>query len=162
MVSVKRIFCLLICLSLFFCACQGEKESTSSLSGAVRRVQNALGGKENFYEADEDFIADNFGELPYVQEAKVFLGSGEMTQEFGIFRLTDRQKASELKMILKDYLSAEKEALTSLSALYPAEELSARLSAYEEAHVGSEGMLVYYFVLERTQAKMALEALNGR
>ena len=118
--------------------------------------------KESFYEADEDFIADNFGELPYVQEAKVFLGSGEKMQEFGIFRLTDRQKASELKMILKDYLATEKEALTSLSTLYPAEELSARLAAYEGAHVGSEGMLVYYFVLECAQAKVALEALNGR
>ena len=159
---MKRVFCLLISLSLFFCACQGKTESASSLLSAATRVQNALGGKESFYEADEDFIADNFGELPYVQEAKVFLGCGEKMQEFGIFRLTDRQKASELKMILKDYLATEKEALTSLSALYPAEELSARLAAYEGAHVGSEGMLVYYFVLECAQAKVALEALNGR
>ena len=44
----------------------------------------------------------------------------------------------------------------------PAEELETRLSRYQNALVGSEGMLVYYFVLDQKDTKKAFTALTGR
>ena len=41
-------------------------------------------------------------------------------------------------------------------------ELAERLALYENATVGSEGMLVYYFVLDKKETDRALEALSGR
>ena len=71
-------------------------------------------------------------------------------------------KKSGFKESLRDYLRNEQEALSSLAELYPAEELEERLALYENATVGSEGMLVYYFVLDKKETQKALEALTGR
>ena len=133
-----------------------------SLSSTVTRIQSAISSVSDFVMADEEFTADHIGSPSYLQESAVCFGAEGKTREFGIFRLSDRSKASEFKQSLRSYLQAEKEALSALAELYPAEELEERLALYENATVGSEGMLVYYFVLDKKETDKALQALTGR
>ena len=159
---MKKILLFLCAALLLFPACKREIAVNGALSDTVLRIQNAIESEEAFVLADTDFTADNLGYPPYLEEAQVCFGTGEKTREFGIFRLTDRSKAAEFKQSVESYLKTEREALHALSDLYPAEELEERLSLYDNATVGSEGMLVYYFVLDKKETQKALEALTGR
>lgn len=158
---MKRLYSLFFLLILL-CGCQRSSAADLSLSDALQRVQNALGGKEGFTLADEDFTALNFGTPEYLEGSTICFDSGSDTREIGIFRLSDRRRAQEMKEKVREYLETEQKALASLAHLYPAEELEERLARYQRATVGSEGMLVYYFVLDEKDAQKALSALTGR
>lgn len=148
---------LLLCSS-----CARATSAEQTLSATVKRIQNAIADDKDFILADEDFTADNIGSPAYLAEGKVYFGIEGKAREFGIFRLSDRSKINEFKESLRTYLKNERDALSSLAELYPAEELEERLSLYENASIGNEGMLVYYFVLDQKETAKALEALMGR
>ena len=159
---MKKGCILLLAFLLLFCSCSRTSAIEQTLSATVKRIQNAISDVEDFILADEDFTTDNIGTPAYLEESAICFGAEGKTREFGVFRLSDRSKAAEFKERLRAYLKNEKEALSSLADLYPAEELEERLSLYENATVGSEGMLVYYFVLDKKETAKALEALTGR
>lgn len=159
---MKKRCLFLLALVFLFSSCARAEALDSSLSSAISRIQNAISTTKDFVVADEDFTADHIGSPDYLEEGAVCFGTEGKTREFGIFRLTDRTKAAEFKDALRTYLKNEREALSSLAELYPAEEIEERLSLYENATVGSEGMLVYYFVLDPKETDKALEALSGR
>ena len=156
------LLCFLV-LFLFFPSCHRAAASEAGeLSEVLLRVQNALGGKELFITADSDFVETNLGNPDYLEDAVVCLGENGEAREFGVFHLRDRRKASELKETLRGYLKSEAEMLSSLASLYPAEELETRLALYNNATVGGEGMLVWYFVLNDSDTEKALGALTKR
>lgn len=159
---MKKRCIFLLALLLLLPSCNRASAIEESLSAAVKRIQNAIADDKDFILADEDFTADNIGTPAYLAESAVCFGTEGKSREFGVFRLSDRTKAGEFKESLRDYLKNEREALSSLADLYPAEELEERLELYENATVGSEGMLVYYFVLDKKETQKALEALTGR
>ncbi len=159
---MKKRCVLLLALVLLFAACTRAEALEGSLSAAISRIQNAISGAKDFVTADEDFTADHIGSPDYLEEGVVCFGTEGKTREFGVFRLTDRTKAAEFKESLRTYLKNEREALSSIAELYPAEEIEERLALYENATVGSEGMLVYYFVLDKKETDRALAALTGR
>ena len=159
---MKKCCILFLACLLLFSGCTRAEAANPTLSALVKRVQNAISSAGDFITADEDFTADHIGSPTYLEESVICFGAEGKTREFGVFRLTDRSKASEFKEALRTYLENEREALSSLSELYPAEEIEVRLSLYENATVGSEGMLVYYFVLDKKETQKALEALTGR
>jgi hypothetical protein len=158
MKKITAIWLLLLLLA----GCQRTSAADIPLSDAMHRVQGALGGAAGFTLADEDFAALNFGEIEGVEAAMICFDSGNDTREIGVFRLNDRRLAGKAKEKIEKYLKTEENALASLAHLYPAEELERRLSLYKNATVGSEGMLLYYFVLEPKDAQKALAALTGR
>ena len=159
---MKKCCILFLACLLLFSACTRAEAAKQTLSAVVARIQNAISAVSDFVTADEDFTADHIGAPAYLEESVVCFGAEGKTREFGIFRLTDRSKAGEFKEALRTYLKNEREALSSLSELYPAEELEERLALYENATVGNEGMLVYYFVLDKKETQKALDALTGR
>lgn len=159
---MKKGCILLIAFLLLFSACSRAEALSGTLDAAILRVQNAISSTAEFVMADEDFTADHIGTPEFLEEGAVCFGAEGKTREFGVFRLTDRTKAAEFKRRLRAYLEKEKEAISSLAELYPADELAERLALYENATVGSEGMLVYYFVLDQKETERALEALTGR
>jgi len=159
---MKKGCIILLALLLLLPSCSRTAALEQTLSAAVLRIQNAIADDEDFIIADADFTADNIGAPAYLEESTVCFGAEGKTREFGIFRLSDRTKAHEFKDRLRVYLQNEREALSSLADLYPAEELEQRLALYENATVGNEGMLVYYFVLDKKETAKALEALTGR
>ena len=144
---MKKGCILLLALLLLFPACNSANATDQTLFATLERIQNAIADDQDFILADADFTADNIGSPPYLTESAVCFGAEGKTREFGVFRLCDRTKAPEFKQSLRTYLQNEREALSSLADLYPAKELEERLALYENATVGSEGMLVYYFVL---------------
>ena len=162
MIYMKKCCILLLVCLLLFCSCTRAEAAKQTLSALVMRIQNAISVVSDFITADEDFTADHIGSPAYLEESVVCFGAEGKTREFGVFRLTDRTKAAEFKESLRTYLKNERDALSSLSELYPAEEIEERLALYENATVGSEGMLVYYFVLDKKETQRALEALTGR
>lgn len=155
-------FFLLLPFLLSLPSCQKGDAAITPIGAAAERVQSVLGGKSAFVEADADFIETNLGAPSYLAEGGVFFSESEKNREFGLFRLNDRTHAEEFKESVRRYLAGEYEALRSLSALYPAEELEERLSLYRDATVGSEGMLVYYFVMSKPDKDKAIEALTMR
>ena len=159
---MKKGCILILALLLLFTACARTEALEQTLSAAVSRIQNAISDAKDFVTADEDFTADHIGAPPYLEEGVVCFGTEGKTREFGVFRLADRSKAAEFKESLRTYLQNEQQALSSLAQLYPAEEIEERLALYQNATVGSEGMLVYYFVLDPKETDRALEALTGR
>ena len=159
---MKKGCILLLAMLLLLPSCKRAAAMEQTLSATVTRIQNAIADDKDFILADADFTADNIGSPAYLAESAVCFGTKEKSREFGVFRLSDRTKAAEFKESLRDYLQNEREALSSLADLYPAEELEERLWLYENATVGSEGMLVYYFVLDKKETEKALEALTGR
>ena len=159
---MKKGCVLLLAFVFLLSSCNRVAAIEQTLSVAVTRIQNAISDVKDFVLADEDFTADNIGSPAYLAESAVCFGAEGKSREFGVFRLSDRTKAAEFKQSLRIYLQNEREALSSLAHLYPAEELEERLSLYENATVGSEGMLVYYFVLDQKETEKALEALTGR
>ena len=154
----------ILCLAflLLFSSCRSTNAIEGTLAAAASRIQNAISNAEDFVTADEDFTADHIGSPTYLEESIVCFGTEGKTREFGIFRLTDRSKAAEFMGQVRSYLNNEREALSSLAELYPAEEIAERLTLYENATVGSEGMMVYYFLLDKKETDKALQALTGR
>lgn len=159
---MKKRCLLLLAFLLLFSACARAEALEGTLSALISRIQNAISDTADFVMAEQDFTADHIGSPAYLEESAVCFGAEGKTREFGIFRLTDRTKAAEFKDALRTYLKNERDALSSLAELYPAEEIEERLALYENATVGSEGMLVYYFVLDKKETDKALEALTGR
>ena len=159
---MKKRIAFLLAIFLFLPACHRAEAANSSLEVLSTRILNAVSDKEAFVAADEDFLSDNFGSFDYIEDSNIFLDSDNATREFGIFRITDRRKATEFKQAVQEYLSNEQKALESLAALYPTQELESRLSLYQNATVGNEGMLVYYLVLNKEETRKAIEALTGR
>ena len=159
---MKKRCLLLLAFLLLFSACARAEALEGTLSAVISRIQNAISDTADFVMAEQDFTADHIGSPAYLEESAVCFGAEGKTREFGIFRLTDRTKAAEFKDALRTYLKNERDALFSLAELYPAEEIEERLALYENATVGSEGMLVYYFVLDKKETDKALEALTGR
>ena len=159
---MKKRCIFLLAFFLLFASCTQVQGVGQSLSSTVKRIQSAISSVGDFIMADEEFIADHIGAPSYLEESALCFGAEGKAREFGVFRLSDRSKASEFKQSLRSYLQAEKEALSTLAELYPAEELAERLALYENATVGSEGMLVYYFVLDKKETDKALQALTGR
>ncbi len=159
---MKKCFVFILALLALLPSCNRATAMEQTLSEAVTRIQNALADDKDFILADEDFTTDNIGAPAYLEESAVCFGVEGKSREFGVFRLSDRTKANEFKASLRAYLQNEREALSSLADLYPAEELEERLSLYENATVGSEGMLVYYFVMDKKDTDKALQALTGR
>ena len=159
---MKKGCILLLALTLLFPACNRTSAMEQALTDTVLRIQNAIADEKDFIAADTDFTADNIGTPAYLEESAVCFGAEGKMREFGIFRLSDRTKATEFKEHLRAYLKNEREALSSLAELYPAEELAERISLYENATVGNEGMLVYYFILDEKETQKALQSLTGR
>ena len=155
---MRRICFVMLALLLFLGGCKGNtpREKVEVMTG-VERVQSVLGGKERFAVADEAFVTANFDPDSLAQHTVLFESDGAYG-ELGIFSAKDG-KAVALEQAVRAYLAREAEAIRSLASLYPADELQARISCYEEAIVGREGEIVYYFALPREQAQRALAAL---
>lgn len=146
---------------LIFSGCTGRtsNENIEVLSG-VERVQAALGGKERFSEADNAFVTTHFDADALLDHVVLFESDGAYG-ELGVLHAKKGEEAT-LERAVRAYLSREAQAIRSLASLYPAEELEARLACYEQALVGREGALVYYFALPREEAERAKGALLSK
>ncbi len=158
---MKKILIFALIVLLTFGGCKrAELPVTRSFAQEVARVEEALGGAERFLVADADFSATNFGAEYITERAVCFSQDG--IGEWGLFLLSDTAHANECKAMLRDYLNTEKEAIESLAALYPADELQERLALYKNAAVGSDGTLVWYFALDKDARTLAEQAIRQR
>lgn len=158
---MKKTVCFLLLLVFIFSGCQKTQTKGPEVDDAVRRIHDSLPTQTEFLAADADFVPDTFGNMDHLLDATVCFGKDDVTRQFGVFRLKDAGKAENLKHLIQKYLAYEKEALTTLAKLYPAEELKTRLSLYENAVIGSKGDLVYYFVLGDEANARAREAIEN-
>ncbi len=150
---MKKIWMLLsICLLFSACATQPKE---LDLQAAAQRVMESYEANA-FVRADEDFVATNFGTPEYLEEAAVYYTKNGDGTEFGFFRLSDARYTADMEQALKDYLASERESVEALAALYPAEELQARLARFDGATVGAKGDTAYYFLTDPTIAKTVL------
>ena len=157
---MKRVLFLMLACSLLLCGCKdGIKDGKSEVASDVARIWEVLGGKDQFEEADADFIATSFEDRTYRERIVCFRREG--FGEFGAFLLPSAAEAVAFEGSVKRYLSREAEAIRSLASLYPAEELEERLACYDEAKVLRRGAAVYYVALPRAEADRAMQAVTG-
>lgn len=161
MVRVKRLLLLFIPLLLLCSACEkSPPKAEDSAQALYLRVCETFGGTGAFLIADSDFAKTNFEGCDGIDEALICFGEGGENREFGIFRVSTHRQAIALKERIRAYLSREQEALHSIAALYPAEELEEKLALYRDATIGIDGDTVYYFVMDPKDTTRALAALK--
>ena len=148
---------LIFCMILSGCGRNGAAEERS-LDAEVARIEAALGGPQRFVRADEDFTTNNFGKGVNGPGAVFFEEDG--IGEWGVFVVSDAAKSAALKTQLREYLDTQKNAVRSLADLYPGDELQERLSLFENASVGGEGGLVWYFALSEHDRALAEQAMQ--
>ncbi len=157
---MKRVMFLMLALSLLLFGCRSKLTDGKSevMSDAVQ-IQDVLGGKERFDVADEDFVATSFEDRVFEESAVYFVRDG--FGEFGAFLLPSAAEAAAFEGTVRTYLAREAEAIRSLAALYPAEELEARLACFEGASILRRGAAVYYFALPREDISLAMRVVAG-
>ena len=138
---MKRFLCLCLLLFLLF-GCAKEEKSLDFETAASRILEASENGA--FVRADEDFVKTNFGAPDYLTEAVVYYAERDDGTEFGFFRVSDAMHVSDMEQTVSEYLATEREAVESLAALYPAEELNARLARFQHAKTGARDTVVYY------------------
>ena len=55
---------------------------------------------------------------------------------------------ADVEKIIQTYIQSERESVEALAALYPAEELSARLARFDGATVKTVGLTTYYVIAD--------------
>ncbi|MBQ3482617.1 MAG: hypothetical protein IJA78_00385 [Clostridia bacterium] len=156
---MKRSILLIVTALLLLCACQKEQATDASADELAQAVIAATAAHE-FRRADDDFTENCFEAPAAPAESAVYFASdANDTCEFGVFRLTDTAHAADMMAAIHDYLESERAAVESLAALYPGDELEARLARYRDATVGASGNIVYYFAMEPHLAEDAQSAL---
>ena len=151
---MKKVFLLLPCLLLLLPSC-GAKNITPEL-GAQRVLQ---AWDAPFLCADEDFIQSNFAAMPPFGKATVYLSEQNDGTEFGFFEITDVKNVAAAQAAIRDYIASEREQVLSLAALYPGDELNARLARYDAAEIGATGNTAYYFIGDKDAVRAACRAL---
>lgn len=140
----KLIVCLLALLCLLSACAARNLPLTEDLDERIRSAVDLP-----FVRADEDFGQTNFNGLAGVSSWRVYLSEANDGIEYGFFVMEDAADTIRMETQIKNYIKAESEQVKTLAALYPAEELEARLARYEKATIGSKGKLVYYIVADR-------------
>ena len=143
--------CFLCALCLCFAAC-GRESADMGVEEAAERVM-AEYERNAFVRADEDFMEANFGAPDYVTESAVYYAQNGDDTEFGFFRLSDAKYGADMEKIIQTYIQSERESVEALAALYPAEELSARLARFDGATVNTVGLTTYYVIADAKTVK---------
>ncbi|MBE6594513.1 MAG: hypothetical protein E7644_01805 [Ruminococcaceae bacterium] len=144
---MKRALVLLLLLLLSLVGCQQARAADITPRELAARLTRAL-QEEPFTAADADYIESNFPTLD--ADGAVYFGNDDDICEFGVFLLKNTA-ADEAQRILRAYIQTEREALESMAALYPSEELQERLACYRNAHVSANGGYAYYFIMEEDE-----------
>lgn len=142
---MRVLLLLMLSLLLTLGACDGREANAPDFVTTKQQLSAAFDEREGFLRADEDFVATNFGTPDYLLDSTVYLSD---RGEIGVFSLSDPRHADRMQAVIKEYLATEREAVISLAALYPADELSARLARFDNARVGAVGSTVYYYMLD--------------
>lgn len=154
---MKRALALLLLLLLPFVGCQQARAANITPQELAERLIRALREEEPFTAADADYIESNFPTLDV--DGAVYFGNDDDICEFGVFLLKNTA-ADEAQRILRAYIQTEREALESMAALYPSEELQERLSCYRNAHVSANGGYAYYFIMEEDEMATAQDTVR--
>ena len=141
---MKKLF-LLLPLLLILCAC--AQKPTVTLAKVEATALSSYGANDYFL-ADEDYATASFPEARHVKNARIYLSKGNDGREFGIFELTDSRYISETVGAIRTYLENEEQAVRSLAALYPAEELAARLRRLDRVRIECTGNVISYYLVD--------------
>lgn len=151
---MKKFTLLLLSLILLLCSCKSEATANCRLTAA--RICASLDDGEDFQSADDDFISATFDFTDTTKENVLFLDTNDGgMREIGIFMVENISDAKAVEQKIRAYLEGEAEAITSLLALYPTDDLSERLWRYQNATLLSKGHYIAYFVLSHEESKTA-------
>ena len=154
---MKRLaFMILVLLLASGCA---RQSGLVDMESAARAAQNEYGDTA-LVRAEDDLVHANFGDPDYLEEAAVYYTQNADGTEFGFFKLSEEKFVPQMEAVIQEYLRTEREAIESLAALYPAEELSARLARFDGAIVGRSGNIVYYCLADSATAQRISAAIK--
>lgn len=151
---MKKILIIVFALLPMLCACNHDKKSPD-IGTVSEALLSCAEEKEALVLADDDFEESNFDLDEQTDEVRIYIDEG---REIGIFRLEADGDATSVERRIRDYIASEKEAISSLLELYPSEDLSAKLSRYQNAVVLSKNGYVCYLILEKDELAAAEQA----
>ena len=160
---MKRFLWILMVFSLFLTGCgkQATTQTPDALSAAILEHLPDM----KFTPCDGDYVENGFDFAEFPTAYALCFGE-EFGMEIGVFSFENQGAAWAGAEAVKAYLAREEQAVRDLSALYPANELTARLSRYQSATVHVRGNTVAYFLLPdtaRTTAETAfLQAVKEK
>ena len=134
---------LFLSLTLLLVGCAQKTALPKTPDEAATAALSAFPSDMTFTRADADFIETNFDTTGVEDVAVYYAADGT---ELGFFSVDPTQK-ERLVTEIRAYLSGEEESVRQLAALYPADELDARLARFKEAKVGSIGDTIVYYLL---------------
>ena len=150
--------CLILALSCLLSACQ-KAETDLSGEDAARRVCAAC-GDGTLRRADDDFVTAVLGGTDRVSWAAIYLDTADNGTEVGLLEAVDTVSVPLVKDAVSEYLASERRSVEALAALYPGEELHARLARFDGAIVAQRGLLVYYILADGARRDQILHALT--
>ena len=146
---MKKPLCFLT-LTLLLLGCSKNAAAPTTLDATADEALSVLSAGRTFTRADEDFIKTNFPDAIIEAAAVYYADDGT---EFGIFSVDVSQKET-VTAAIRTYLDSEEQSVRSLADLYPADDLNARLSRFDNAQLGSLGdTLVYYLLTDAESAR---------
>lgn len=154
---MKRFVLFLLLFTLLFAGCTKREKGAPAADLVADSVIDALHGEARFHAADADYTEMSFDFAPLPTESALYFGE-EFGVEIGVFSFESAAAAERGAATIKNYLSREADAVRDLAALYPADELTARLARYAHATVLVEGNTAAYFLLPDTERPLAEEA----
>jgi len=155
---MKRYFLVLFLFLLLLSGCQMHAEDPICAS-LGKQISTALPNGAHLAEVDEDFAETTFDFIGKTEDHVLLLDTTDGgTREIGIFKVGDGVSTADVERGIREYLKSEQEALASLSALYPTDDLTERLWRYQNATVLTKGQYVAYFVLSQDDTKTAKDA----
>lgn len=158
---MKKYILVLCLLLLLLSSCQATKTEPACADLGLA-VGNALPNGVQLTHVDEDFLETTFDFITKTEDHVLLLDTSDSgTREIGIFKTADGTTTADVEHGIRDYLKSEQEALSSLCALYPTDDLTERLWRYQNATVMTKGAYVAYFVLSQNDTKTAKSAFLG-
>ena len=151
-------WCFLLAILCLLPSC-GRQHPALQIETAETRAL-ATYGTDELRRVDDDFVRTSFGTPDYVKKVSVYFTANGDGTEIGFFQLTDAAYAGKMKGVIQDYLNSERQAVESLAALYPGQELERRISRFEHAVVEAHGTLVFYVLADDEQREKILHALT--
>lgn len=140
---------LLLSAALLLTGCQ-RVSAEPSFETAEERLENFM-LQNGFVEADDDFLENTLGELPFVLDEEIFISANaKSVSEVGIFRLENASAQKQFKEAVKAYIKTEKEALSELGRLYPAGGLEKELAKYDGVTFFENGSFAAFALTDAT------------
>jgi len=146
--SIAKIICIILIASLNITSCAEKINSDISVRDIADAMNNVISNYDKLSSADDDYIYGMLNIDAGMLDEYVLLlqTSGTEVDQFGIFKITDKDNRDTTVKALKDYIKKLQDNQADFNYL-PAETVK-----LEAAEVYSRGSFIVYTIMSKKDA----------